>query len=775
MQVHIFALVLLSPCLHAFRLQNNFKSVATDAAASKVTPEKSTGVMTRWNADKGYGFIKPDDGSRNVFCHFSALLGGKDSMRDGVHVKFEVVDSDKGKRADKVEVDSDQSGGDVPQPATGTGEIQTWLSDKGYGFIKPDSGGSDLFFRPDDNVRVKEGDKVTYEVAVDSKGRNKAVNVAVAAFVPPEPRPIGKPSKPPAWGDGRTGADVVGDGEGEDGGFKPVKPRPQPIRKPNGNKRPTTPQASGLTCDEGTGDFETDVVPADCQGGGLKFGIEGRNRVNEFGLRYCFNPQTKISWYVQQVLRRTQRRTKYSRKGIQFKTNARLSVCEQQAPSWYSCPHMKSGRERNTPNWCPLNSNGTVKHGDCISHPVQPSEICNKMVFGGGQCGCPKGKYSSRECHVDKDTCLRYSGYENKVCKGWEDDVDYDRGHLAASSDAYDDEEADEFCDKVDGKSPSKWGDVYDKGFVESEWHRGDYSKCAWTASFLMTNIVPQGSLLNQVCWADIEIALKKYSEGRRNVFVVIGNSKAGTMRGQRTPLEDGYDATSPDMVLIPKYMWKVACTYSGEAGASSGFDPQACTAWLTANRNLAVPEGCRTPMTLQQLHVLLDSLGELENGEIPGIPVAWDAQSATTGLLPGLQIKCSNGYHPEYCDSPVEWSTTSESDSLKSDGGKIQLTCERGAECTDFCRCCDDDLLGKLSAATAAPSFDMESETDAFPALGESIQEGPKPAAYVPQWPHAMVMPNDLGDLPGPNSGSAKASLFMCMMALMLIPMRSF
>jgi len=320
-------------------------------------------------------------------------------------------------------------------------------------------------------------------------------------------------------------------------------------------------------------------------------------------------------------------------------------------------------------------------------------------VFAGKQCNCPKGKFASEDCVVDTATCEGYSAYENAVCKGWGEDIDYDRGHLAASSDTFDDDEAENHCGKVDAKGPLKWGDPYEDGFVETEWHRGDYSKCAWTASFLMTNVVPQGSLMNQVCWADIEIALKEYSEGKVDVFVAIGNSRAGTMRGQKTKLEDGYDAASADMVLIPHYQWKVACTYTGVAGASKDWKPSACTAWLVANRNLAVPEGCRTPMTLRQLKFLLGDLNELAgDGSIPGVPADWES----TNLLPELKVACNNKYKPEYCNTEVPWADTSEDDNLVASGddGPLQLSCESGASCLESCRCCDEVLIKKLKSA---------------------------------------------------------------------------
>ena len=45
-----------------------------------------TGVALRWN-EKGFGFIKPDDGGEDVFCHFSGIKDGK-SLTQGAKVEF---------------------------------------------------------------------------------------------------------------------------------------------------------------------------------------------------------------------------------------------------------------------------------------------------------------------------------------------------------------------------------------------------------------------------------------------------------------------------------------------------------------------------------------------------------------------------------------------------------------------------------------------------------------------------------------------------------------
>ena len=61
------------------------------------------GKVKWFNDQKGYGFIAKDDGSGDVFVHFSAIKGeGFKSLAEGDAVEFEVVDSEKGPKAANV-------------------------------------------------------------------------------------------------------------------------------------------------------------------------------------------------------------------------------------------------------------------------------------------------------------------------------------------------------------------------------------------------------------------------------------------------------------------------------------------------------------------------------------------------------------------------------------------------------------------------------------------------------------------------------------------------
>jgi cold shock protein len=52
----------------------------------------SQGTVKWFNAQKGYGFIQPDDGSKDVFVHISALeCAGMQSLNEGQKVSYELV------------------------------------------------------------------------------------------------------------------------------------------------------------------------------------------------------------------------------------------------------------------------------------------------------------------------------------------------------------------------------------------------------------------------------------------------------------------------------------------------------------------------------------------------------------------------------------------------------------------------------------------------------------------------------------------------------------
>jgi CspA family cold shock protein len=64
----------------------------------------ATGTVKWFNDAKGFGFITPQDGSKDVFVHHSSILGsGFKSLAEGQQVQFEVQQGPKGPNATNVQ------------------------------------------------------------------------------------------------------------------------------------------------------------------------------------------------------------------------------------------------------------------------------------------------------------------------------------------------------------------------------------------------------------------------------------------------------------------------------------------------------------------------------------------------------------------------------------------------------------------------------------------------------------------------------------------------
>jgi cold shock protein len=67
----------------------------------------ATGTVKWFNDEKGFGFITPDDGGKDLFVHQSAIVGGGlKSLLDNAEVEFERIDGSKGPEAKNVSLAS---------------------------------------------------------------------------------------------------------------------------------------------------------------------------------------------------------------------------------------------------------------------------------------------------------------------------------------------------------------------------------------------------------------------------------------------------------------------------------------------------------------------------------------------------------------------------------------------------------------------------------------------------------------------------------------------
>ena len=66
---------------------------------------RTTGKVKWFNTSKGFGFITPTDGGKDIFVHFSAIAGDSfKELNEGDNVEFELNDGKKGPEASNVKV-----------------------------------------------------------------------------------------------------------------------------------------------------------------------------------------------------------------------------------------------------------------------------------------------------------------------------------------------------------------------------------------------------------------------------------------------------------------------------------------------------------------------------------------------------------------------------------------------------------------------------------------------------------------------------------------------
>lgn len=139
-------------------------------AAAPVSSRRIRALVKWFTPDKGYGFLEPEDGSADVFCHVKDLqAAGHETLPEGAAVTCEIVPGDKGPQVSRIldidvpaaRRDGATNGRPAPRPRPGRpdaaraeavevspamqGTVKFYDAARGYGFVVPDGGGREVF------------------------------------------------------------------------------------------------------------------------------------------------------------------------------------------------------------------------------------------------------------------------------------------------------------------------------------------------------------------------------------------------------------------------------------------------------------------------------------------------------------------------------------------------------------------------------------------------------------------------------------------------------
>src|SRR3954467_10348892 len=173
------------------------------------------GTVRWFDAERGFGFLAPEDGSPDVFVHASEIVGdgGPKVLREGQAVEFEAGENDRGPQALRVRVTADAAA----RGAVGLlGTVNWYEPTKGYGFASPDGGGPDIFVHSSAIVTggvVSDGQRVAFVIVEGERGPQAAHVI-----------PLGPGAGLAATAGGADGADGTVSWYDEDKGFGFIAP-----------------------------------------------------------------------------------------------------------------------------------------------------------------------------------------------------------------------------------------------------------------------------------------------------------------------------------------------------------------------------------------------------------------------------------------------------------------------------------------------------------------------------------------------------------------------
>ena len=129
------------------------------------------GILTKWNNDKGYGFITPMGEKKEVFVHVNEFKNRQRRPSLNQALTFTLSNKNGKTYAKNIEIDNNSS------IIRKKGILTKWNDDKGYGFITPVGEKKEIFVHISEfNNRPSINERVIFTLSQDKNGRDCATN-----------------------------------------------------------------------------------------------------------------------------------------------------------------------------------------------------------------------------------------------------------------------------------------------------------------------------------------------------------------------------------------------------------------------------------------------------------------------------------------------------------------------------------------------------------------------------------------------------------------------
>ena len=153
------------------------------------TAQRLKGRVKWFNATKGFGFIVPEDGGRDILIHINVLRDyGLSTLSEDAQIEFSAQKSERGLQAVEVHAVETPKGGAGPDAAGGAkakradaaelqpARIKWFNTEKGFGFVRVFGDDEDVFvhmdvFRRAGMSQPEQGEGVAVRIAEGKRGR----------------------------------------------------------------------------------------------------------------------------------------------------------------------------------------------------------------------------------------------------------------------------------------------------------------------------------------------------------------------------------------------------------------------------------------------------------------------------------------------------------------------------------------------------------------------------------------------------------------------------